>query len=224
MKRFIGKKWLLFLVIIILVVGLVTFLYCMGFRITYAPELENSWDAVSACAAWAGAIGTVAVLVYNHWTIKLTQRSVRQAIDLQMFEKRLELYNAIASDKAFYSAPLSLKIAYNEEIYHLYSDIVELCEKRWAKIWEFAQVFRLLDLENKEHGNVCHELYEEYTKQIENKIRIQKAGRSTQYTDDGKEISLENYKINTDSLHKAICEKYTQLEGKMRTILNQSIN
>ena len=31
-------------------------LWCMGFRITYAPELDNNWDAISAFAEWAGVI------------------------------------------------------------------------------------------------------------------------------------------------------------------------
>ena len=126
----------------------------LGFRITYAPELENSWEAISAVAAWAGAMGTVAVLIYNHLAIELTQRSVQQAVDLQLFEKRLELYNAIADDAAFYNVPLSLKIAYNEEVYKLYSDIVELCQKLWENICEFAVLFDVKNLYEKEHGNL----------------------------------------------------------------------
>lgn len=31
-------------------------MWCMGFRITYAPELDNNWDAISAVAEWAGVI------------------------------------------------------------------------------------------------------------------------------------------------------------------------
>ena len=31
-------------------------LWCMGFRITYAPEIDNNWDAISAVAEWAGVI------------------------------------------------------------------------------------------------------------------------------------------------------------------------
>lgn len=193
-------------------------------RITEELSQTSGWDIAGVIIGGIGTILTIVVLWYNHKSIELTQRSIRQAIDLQLFEKRLELYNAIGDDTAFYNAPLSLKIAYNEEIYLLYSEIVELCEKRWAKIWEFAQVFRVIGLENREHGNVCHELYEEYSKQIENELRIQKLGAPAQYTDDGTVFSLENHKANTDSLHEAICEKCAQLEEKMKTILNQSID
>lgn len=31
-------------------------MWCFGFRITYAPEFENNWDAISAIAEWAGVI------------------------------------------------------------------------------------------------------------------------------------------------------------------------
>ena len=193
-------------------------------RITEELSQTSGWDIAGVIIGGIGTILTIVVLWYNHKSIELTQRSIRQAIDLQLFEKRLELYNAIGDDTAFYNAPLSLKIAYNEEIYLLYSEIVELCEKRWAKIWEFAQVFRVIGLENREHGNVCHELYEEYSKQIENELRIQKMGARAQYTDDGTVFSLENHKANTDSLHEAISDKCAQLEEKMKTILKQSID
>ena len=195
----------------------------LGFRITYAPELENSWDAISAVAAWAGAIGTVAVLIYNHIAIELTQKSVRQAVDLQLFEKRLELYNAITDDRAFYDAPLSLKIAYNEQVYQMYSEIVELCQKRWINIIDFAVLFNVKSLYQKEHGNICLELYETYTKEIKHEIHIRNAGHLRD--EEKKRASdLEKNKADTDLIHQQICEKYTQLEAQMRTILNQSIN
>lgn len=224
LKKFIKGRWFPLSVAFSLAIVVAFVMGSYGWRLTYPSELEINWDAISAVAAWAGAIGTVAVLVYNHKAINLTQRSIQQAIDLQLFEKRLELYNAIGDDTAFYNAPLSLKIAYNDEIYLLYSEIVELCEKRWRKIWEFAELFRVIGLQNREHGNVCHELYKEYSKQIENELRIRKAGAPVQDTDDGKVISLENHKADTDLLYEAICKKYAQLEEKMKTTLNQSID
>lgn len=224
MKNFIKGRWFPLLLAVAIVLAVSSILYYYGFRITYAPGLENDWDAIAAYAAWVGAIGTIAVLVYNHIAIELTQKSVRQAVDLQLFEKRLELYNAIKEDTAFYNAPLSLKIAYNEEIYLLYSEIVELCKKRWEQIGEFALVFHVINLENREHGNVCHGLYEEYTKQIESRIRTMQKGVPTRCAAKDKVDPLQNSKANTDSLHKSICQKFDQLEEKMRTILNQSIN
>ena len=54
-----------------IVVGeaLITFvLWCMGFRITYAPELDNNWVAISAVAEWAGVIiGAIIVPLVVVW-------------------------------------------------------------------------------------------------------------------------------------------------------------
>lgn len=223
MKKFIKGRWFPLTVAIIVVVMISIVLGCLGWRITYPKEFENSWDAISAVAAWIGAIGTIWVLCYNHKAIKLTQRSVQQAIDLQLFEKRLELYNAITDKRAFSAVSLSVKIAYTEEIYQLYSDIVELCEKRWAEIWEFAQCFHYIELENYEHENICQELYESYSQKIENQIRKRKNGTFTQ-TNNNQLISLEEHKATVDSLQKEICDKYALLEQQMKMILEQSIN
>lgn len=226
-KNLVHKKRFWIAVSVVVICALGVWAYKAGWRITYAPELETSWECVSAFAAWAGAIGTIAVLVYNHKAIKLSQRSIQQAIDLQLFEKRLELYNAMADDTAFYSAPLSLKIAYNEEIYLLYSDIVELCEKRWVKIREFAQAYRIKELKSMEHGNMCYQMYGTYTSLIEEEILLSKENAEKylcRYTEEGYVFNLERNRDNTDFLHKTMREKYIQLEEKMRTILNQSID
>lgn len=182
------------------------------------------WDIAGVVISGISVILTVVVLMYNHKAIKLTQQSVQQAVNLQLFEKRLELYNAIADDTAFYDTPLSLKIAYNDEIYRLYSDVSELCNKRWVKILEFAQAFHIIGWENQKHGNICHDMYMKYSSQIENEIQNQSTDAPDRYTDDGKVFCLENNLANVDYLHGEICKKYEQLEEKMRTILNQSIN
>lgn len=36
-------------------------LYFLGFRITYDPKLENSWDAISAFGQWAGVAASMAI-------------------------------------------------------------------------------------------------------------------------------------------------------------------
>ena len=162
-------------------------------------------------------------MYYNHKSIKLTQRSVQQAIDLQLFEKRMELYNALADDRAFIVAPLSLKIAYSEEVYQLYSDIVELCEKRWEKICDFAVAIGYKGYEGYEHGNVCHELYRTYTQLIEEQIQISKEREALGCNGIIKTQTLEKHKESTDSLHAAICEKISLLERNMKMILEQSI-
>jgi hypothetical protein len=37
------------------------FFYLYGFRITYAPELETSWEAISAIGQWVGALSALLI-------------------------------------------------------------------------------------------------------------------------------------------------------------------
>ena len=54
--------------LILVEVVLVVILYFCGFRITYAPDLENSWDAISAVAEWVGVIvGAIIVPMAVLW-------------------------------------------------------------------------------------------------------------------------------------------------------------
>ena len=71
-----------------IVVGeaLITFvLWCMGFRITYAPELDNNWVAISAVAEWAGVVvGAIivplVVVCLQHTNGSLTKKKLRLQI------------------------------------------------------------------------------------------------------------------------------------------------
>ena len=89
-----------------------------------AEELSkpSKLDIANAGIGIISIILTVVVLWYNHRSIKLTQRSVRQAINLQLYEKRLEYYSQLPKDNAFKEVPLGLKIVYSDEIYNLYKE------------------------------------------------------------------------------------------------------
>ena len=99
MKKLVKQKWFPFIVALTLVVALLGFLYHIGFRITYAPELENSWDAISACAAWAGvfvsAIGVVASFVAIWFAIRVPKKIAEQQDKIALFEKRYDCYSVI---------------------------------------------------------------------------------------------------------------------------------
>lgn len=179
----------------------------------------SGWDIASVFIGAISIFLTIWVLIYNRKAIELTQKSVRQAVDLQLFEKRLELYNAIGKDTAFYSAPLSLKIAYTVEIYELYAEIAELCEKRWVKIKELAQALERDDILSMAHGNTCYELYELYRRGAEYAIN----NNIVVYRPDGTRISLENHMANTETLHEEVCKKYCLLEKEMKAYIEQSI-
>ena len=80
-------------------------------------------------------------------------------------------------------------------------------------------LYGIKNLYEKEHGNICGELYAEYTKEIEHQIQLRKDG----HLSDAEPLSLEKHKADADLMHEEICKKYVQLEEKMSSILNQSI-
>ena len=76
--------WLIIAEVIVVVVGLL-----LGFKITYAPHLENDWDAISAVAGWASAIFSfVAILV----AIQIPKRIAEQQNRIALFDKRHTFY------------------------------------------------------------------------------------------------------------------------------------
>ena len=74
-------------IIILLVV-----LYACGFRITYAPELENSWNAISACAGWFGAIMSALALFV---AIHIPKRIADQQDRIALFDKRFYAFSKL---------------------------------------------------------------------------------------------------------------------------------
>ena len=68
-------------------------LYLFGFRITYSPELDNNWDAISACAAWAAVIIAgfgAAISVY--YAIQVPKKIAEEQNRIALFEKRYEIF------------------------------------------------------------------------------------------------------------------------------------
>ena len=100
MKNFIKGRWfpLIAAILIVAIVAIVMALF--GWRITYAPELENSWDAISAVAAWISAFAGVAipiiVVVFQH-KLDSNKNDIRGSNlelynKLEKIEKELEQY------------------------------------------------------------------------------------------------------------------------------------
>lgn len=73
-------------------------LYFIGFRITYSPELETSWDAVSACAAWAGAVMSFFAVMVAVW---IPKKIADRQDKIALFEKRFEVYDKLQKCKNF---------------------------------------------------------------------------------------------------------------------------
>lgn len=72
-----------------IVVLIVMLLYFIGFRITYSPELETSWDAISACAAWAGAVMSFFAVMVAVW---IPKKIADRQDKIALFEIRYKLY------------------------------------------------------------------------------------------------------------------------------------
>ena len=94
MKAFIKGRWF---PLVVAVVGTVIIAFVMalfGWRITYAPELETSWECVSAIASLIGAVGTVAAVWF---AIRVADKQNKIAL----FEKRHDVFDMLACCKTF---------------------------------------------------------------------------------------------------------------------------
>ena len=80
------KKPILWIAVALLAIFI--FLYITGFRITYAPNLKNDWDAISACAGWASVLLSFAAIcaaIYVPYKVANDQNKI------SLFEKRYEV-------------------------------------------------------------------------------------------------------------------------------------
>ena len=84
MKKFFRHPSTIILIIIILIVLILALL---GFRITYNPSLDNNWDAISACAAWAAVVVSGLAIYY---AIQAPKKIAEEQNKIALFEKRYE--------------------------------------------------------------------------------------------------------------------------------------
>lgn len=92
MKSLVESKWFpLVVALLVLIIGIAV-AFCCGFRITYAPELENSWEAISAVASWAGvAVSAVAV-----WAaVQIPKKIADQQNKIALVNSRLEIIDLV---------------------------------------------------------------------------------------------------------------------------------
>ncbi len=84
MKKFFRNPiTITFLVLLLLVL----ILALCGFRITYNPSLDNNWDAISGCAAWA-AVVVSGLAIY--FAIQAPKKIAEEQNRIALFEKRYE--------------------------------------------------------------------------------------------------------------------------------------
>lgn len=87
-------------VAILIVTAVALVMALLGWRVTYAPELDNSWNAISAVAEWAGVIvafsSVVASFLAIWYAIRVPQKIAEQQNKIELFEKRYEIYMSIS--------------------------------------------------------------------------------------------------------------------------------
>ena len=116
-KKNKSKCWII--IVVLFMSAVIAFLYCKGFRITYAPEIDSNWTAVSTVAACISAFGAVsaviaAFIVANKQNeIAEKQASIaNQQNRIALFEKRYSVIEEISKHISF-----ALFIKESQDIY-----------------------------------------------------------------------------------------------------------
>lgn len=92
LQKLKSKGFLCFVVVLCLGLVFLLLMYQMGFRITYAPDLENSWNAISATASWVSAIASFLAV----WSaIQVPKKIAERQIKVDLFEKRYRVYRTL---------------------------------------------------------------------------------------------------------------------------------
>ena len=100
-KNFIMGRWFP-LILALLIIGLIlTVGFLFGFRITYAPELKNDWEAISGVAAWGGIIVSIASAVASFMAVWYAIRVADKQNKVTLFEKRYDVYSMLKRCTSF---------------------------------------------------------------------------------------------------------------------------
>lgn len=150
MKNFIKGRWFPLAVALSILALAVVVGFLFGFRITYAPELENSWETVSAVASIIGSIGTIAAVWFavlsSNMQNRLSQNQQEQNTGVSLYEKRVALLKKFYNGK-YEDILIESQILFDEKIYsdiyklfelnekeNIYSDFKEFYEERFKLV------------------------------------------------------------------------------------------
>jgi len=190
--------------------------------INYSLSHPTNWEIASVIISGISLFATVFVIFYNRKSITMAQKSINQAVNLQLYEKRLELFNRLSAQNAFENAPLELKIVFSNQIYTLYNEISVLCRKRWEIVGEYVGF--CLVYNSKFHQmppieplyNLCDETISFVIGKMEQSIQ--------RYKDNS--VALEDLSSKKDVVEKLseqIRKKLPALEKEMEQIIKNSI-
>lgn len=108
MKNFIKGKWFPLTATFLIVAAVALVMAKFGWRITYAPELENSWDAISAVATWFGVvisvIGVIASFIAIWYAIQVPKKIADRQDKIALFEKRYECFQFFSKCVSLFSS------------------------------------------------------------------------------------------------------------------------
>ena len=108
LNQFKETRWFPLVVALVIIGAGIIVAFLLGLRITYAPELENSWDAISAVASWA----SVAASFFAVWAaIQIPKKIAKKQDAIALFDKRYELYSELY--KWYYLAEEIIEYANN---------------------------------------------------------------------------------------------------------------
>lgn len=88
-KKFFLSKSIPNWVPVIFVIALAIFAAC-GWKIIYAPQLENNWSAIDAVGGWASAVISGVAIWF---AVSAPKRIARRQNDIALFEMRFSCYN-----------------------------------------------------------------------------------------------------------------------------------
>lgn len=101
MKNFIKGRWFPFLLLLVGLVFVLLVGFLLGFRITYAPALENSWEAISGVAAWVGIVVSILSAIASFMAVWYAIRVADKQNKVTLFEKRYDVYSMLKRCTSF---------------------------------------------------------------------------------------------------------------------------
>lgn len=95
LQKLKSKGFLCFVVVLCLGLVFLLLMYQMGFRITYAPDLENSWNAISGTASWMSIIVSVLGVIASFGAVWYAIQISDKQNKIALFEKRYRVYRTL---------------------------------------------------------------------------------------------------------------------------------
>lgn len=92
--KFINGRWFPLVAVSSVFAFIVYVMVLCGWRFTYAPDLENNWEAVSGVSGWFGVAASFMAILY-------AVRVADKQNQITLFEKRYELFEIVFNSQIF---------------------------------------------------------------------------------------------------------------------------